>query len=61
MPQDKKLTETKITVLNNQINQLVYQLYELNEEEVGVVEGVYANLKAWEVAGVSVWWELGRG
>jgi adenine-specific DNA-methyltransferase len=42
-----KIIETKkqnptadITALENQIDQLVYQLYDLTEEEIKIVEGV---------------------
>jgi hypothetical protein len=39
MERDKELYEREIKVVDTQIDQLVYVLYELTEEEVRVVEG----------------------
>jgi hypothetical protein len=39
MERDKELYEQQIKVVDAQIDRLVYDLYRLTEEEVGVVEG----------------------
>lgn len=36
---EKKLFKNQIDILDNQIDQLVYELYGLNEEEIAIVEG----------------------
>jgi predicted type IV restriction endonuclease len=36
---EKKLFKNQIDILDNQIDQLVYELYELTEEEIAIVEG----------------------
>ena len=38
MEQDKELYERQIKIVNSQIDRLVYDLYELTEEEIEVVE-----------------------
>lgn len=38
-PQDKTFLETQITVTDRAIDQLVYTLYGLSEEEIAIVEG----------------------
>lgn len=37
-PQDIKLLESRIQVTDKQINELVYELYELSDEEIAIVE-----------------------
>jgi Tfp pilus assembly PilM family ATPase len=39
IPDDKKLYQRQITATDRQIDTLVYELYGLTEEEIGVVEG----------------------
>jgi len=39
MERDKELYERQIKIVDAQIDRLVYDLYELTEEEVRVVEG----------------------
>mgnify|MGYP000680997388 CR=1 FL=1 len=39
MERDKELYERQIKIVDAQIDQLVYELYGLTEEEVKVVEG----------------------
>ncbi len=39
MPSDKKTIEQQIKVTDRQIDQLVYELYELTDEEIAIVEG----------------------
>ncbi|CAD6491970.1 MAG: hypothetical protein DIAAKJNI_00185 [Candidatus Argoarchaeum ethanivorans] len=39
MKHDKELYERQIKIVDTQINGLVYNLYGLTEEEIGVVEG----------------------
>ncbi|MCK4736128.1 MAG: hypothetical protein KAT65_26980 [Methanophagales archaeon] len=41
MDSDKELFERQIKVVDAQIDRLVYELYELTEEEVKVVEVVF--------------------
>ena len=36
---DKKLLQQKCDLLDKQIDKLVYELYELTEEEIKIVEG----------------------
>ena len=36
---DKKLAEQRIAILDRQIDELVYELYGLTDEEIGIVEG----------------------
>jgi len=36
---DQKLAQQRVSILDRQIDSLVYELYDLTEEEVGVVEG----------------------
>ena len=36
---DKKLSEQRISILDRQIDELVYELYGLTDEEIGIVEG----------------------
>jgi hypothetical protein len=36
---DKTLLERRITATDNRIDQLVYKLYDLTEEEIAIVEG----------------------
>ncbi len=38
-PQDSTLSQRQITATDNQIDQLVYALYGLSEEEIALVEG----------------------
>ena len=40
---DRQLTEQRIAILDRQIDTLVYELYDLTEEERGIVEGENAN------------------
>ena len=40
MPRDKELYRRQIEATDRQIDALVYELYGLSEEEIGVVEGV---------------------
>jgi len=37
---DKKLINQRIKIIDRQIDALVYELYELTEEEIKIVEGV---------------------
>ena len=37
-PTDRKLLERQIATTDNQIDRLVYKLYELTDEEIGIVE-----------------------
>ena len=37
-PTDRQLLERQIATTDNQIDRLVYELYELTEEEIGIVE-----------------------
>ena len=37
-PQDKKILQQQIDVTDRQINKLVYELYNLTEEEIAVIE-----------------------
>ena len=37
-PTDRELLERQITTTDKQIDRLVYELYELTEEEMGIVE-----------------------
>jgi hypothetical protein len=39
MEQDKELYERQIKIVDAQIDRLVYDLYGLTEEEIGIVEG----------------------
>jgi hypothetical protein len=39
MDRDKELYERQIKVVDAQIDRRVYDLYELTEEEIGIVEG----------------------
>ena len=39
MGRDKELYERQINIVDAQIDRLVYDLYGLTEEEIGVVEG----------------------
>jgi adenine-specific DNA-methyltransferase len=39
MDRDKELYERQIKILDKQIDRLVYDLYELTDDEVKVVEG----------------------
>ena len=39
MDRDKELYERRIKIVDAQIDRLVYDLYGLTEEEIGVVEG----------------------
>lgn len=39
MASDKKTIEQQIKVTDRQIDQLVYELYELTDEEIAIVEG----------------------
>jgi hypothetical protein len=39
MEQDKEIYERQIKVVDAQIDRLVYELYGLTEEEIGIVEG----------------------
>jgi hypothetical protein len=39
MEQDKELYERQITMIDAQIDRLVYDLYGLTDEEIKVVEG----------------------
>ena len=39
MASDKKTIEQQIKATDRQIDQLVYELYELTEEEIAIVEG----------------------
>jgi hypothetical protein len=39
MEQDKELYERQIKMVDTQIDRLVYELYGLTEEEIGIVEG----------------------
>ena len=39
MASDKRTIEQQIKVSDRQIDQLVYELYELTEEEIAIVEG----------------------
>ena len=39
IPADKELYQRQIEATDRQIDGLVYELYELTEEEIGVVEG----------------------
>ena len=39
IPADKELYQRQIEATDRQIDELVYELYGLTEEEVGVVEG----------------------
>ncbi len=36
--QDKKLYQQKIYILDKQIDKLVYELYDLTEEEIKIIE-----------------------
>ena len=38
MEQDKELYERQIKIVDGQIDRLVYELYGLTEEEIGIVE-----------------------
>ena len=38
-PGDKSLVERQITATDNAIDRLVYELYGLTDEEIGIVEG----------------------
>jgi hypothetical protein len=38
MKRDKELHERQITILDTEIDRLVYDLYGLTEEEIGIVE-----------------------
>jgi hypothetical protein len=38
MERDKELYERQITIIDAQIDRLVYDLYGLTEEEIGIVE-----------------------
>ena len=40
IPADKELYQRQIEATDRQIDALVYELYGLTEEEIGVVEGV---------------------
>jgi hypothetical protein len=40
MPRDKTVLEQQIDVIDKQIDRLVYDLYGLTEEEIGMVEGM---------------------
>ena len=42
VPYEKTRLEREIKATDNQIDQLVYQLYGLTEEEITIVEGVEA-------------------
>jgi len=37
-PHDKELLQRQINATDQQIDRLVYELYELTEEEIGIVE-----------------------
>lgn len=37
-PHEKRLIEKQIEVTDNKINKLVYELYDLTEEEIKIVE-----------------------
>ena len=39
IPDDKKLYQRQVKATDRQIDALVYELYGLTEEEIGVVEG----------------------
>jgi len=39
LPQERTLLERQIAATDQQIDQLVYDLYGLTEEEIGIVEG----------------------
>ena len=39
MERDKEIYERQIKIVDEQIDRLVYDLYGLTEEEIGVVEG----------------------
>ena len=39
MEQDKEIYERQIKIVDGQIDRLVYNLYGLTEEEIGIVEG----------------------
>jgi hypothetical protein len=39
MGQDKKLYELQIRIVDKQMDRLVYELYGLTEEEIGIAEG----------------------
>ncbi len=38
-PHDKEMLQSQIAATDQQIDQLVYELYELTESEIGIVEG----------------------
>ena len=41
MERDKELYERQIRIVDTQIDRLVYDLYELTEEEMKMVEGAF--------------------
>jgi hypothetical protein len=41
MERDKELYERQIKIVDTQIDRLVYELYELTEEEMKMVEGAF--------------------
>jgi hypothetical protein len=40
LPQDKEMIQRQIQATDAQIDRLVYELYELTEEEIKIVEGM---------------------
>ena len=38
VPRDKKLLQKQIETIDNQINQVVYKLYDLTDEEIKIIE-----------------------
>ena len=38
VPRDKKLLQKQIETIDNQINQVVYHLYELTDAEIKIIE-----------------------
>ena len=51
IPDDKKLYQRQIEATDRQIDALVYELYELTEEDIGV-GGESANREPWEIVTV---------
>lgn len=43
LPNDKKIIENQIDIIDNKINQLVYELYDLTDEEIMIIENSLVN------------------
>jgi len=54
VPDEKKVLERQVEAVDGQIDRLVYELYGLTEEEIGMVEGIV------EGQGIAARWQWNR-